>query len=111
MFQSVYAAGEISNQQSPLDNSNLSMFFLMGAFFLFFYLFIIRPKQKKEQEHTSLISKIDKGDEVITYAGLMGKISRIKDDYLVIEIADNTEIKMQKNHIRSVLPKGTLKSI
>jgi preprotein translocase subunit YajC len=108
MFQNVYAATENAAQQSQ---SSLPMFFMMGMFFLIFYFFILRPKQKKEQEHNALLNKIDKGDEVVTYSGLMGKIIRIKDDYLVINIADNVDIKMQKNHVRTVLPKGTLKNI
>ncbi|MBP9721759.1 MAG: preprotein translocase subunit YajC [Gammaproteobacteria bacterium] len=108
MFPSVYAAAESS---APQVASNFSMFFLMGSFFLIFYFMIIRPKQKREQEQNNILGKLDKGDEVITYSGIMGKITRIKDDYIVLNIADNVEIKMQKTHIRSILPKGTLKAI
>lgn len=108
MFQSVYAAGETVNQ--PLGGG-LSMFLFMGVFFLFFYVAIIRPKQQKELQHRKLVSSLGVGDEIITYGGLMGKVIKVKDEYLVINIADNVEIKMQKNHISHVLPKGTLKAI
>ncbi len=108
MFQNVYAAVDNSAAQQA---NNFSMLFLMGGFLLIFYFLIIRPKQQKEKEQTNLLSKLDKNDEVITYSGLMGKIIRIKDDFIVLSIADNVEIKMQRSYIKSILPKGTLKNI
>ncbi len=107
MFPTAYAASDVAQSQA----SNFSLLILMASFFLVFYFLSIRPRQKKEQEQNNLISKLDKNDEVITYSGIMGKIVRLKDDYIILNIADNVEIKMQKSHIRSVLPKGTLKSI
>lgn len=108
MFQNLYAAVDSA---APPPANNFSMLFFMGGFLLIFYFLIIRPKQKKEQEQNNILSKLDKGDEVITYSGLLGKISRIKDDYLILSIADNVEIKMQRSYVKSILPKGTLKNI
>jgi len=109
MFQNLYAA--VDNSAAAQQANNFSMLFLMGGFLLIFYFLIIRPKQKKEQEQTNLVSKLDKNDEVITYSGLLGKVIKIKDDYMVISIADNVEVKMQKSYVKSILPKGTLKNI
>jgi preprotein translocase subunit YajC len=101
-----YAADAAAQQGSPM-----SLIVMMTAFFLFFYVILIRPKQKKEKQQRELMNSINTGDEVITYAGLMGKVVRSKDNYLVLSIADNVEIKIQRNYISNVLPKGTLKSI
>lgn len=108
MFQSVYAASATAGQQ---QGGSLSMLLFMGLFFLIFYFVAIRPKQKQQQQHKSLVESLNKGDEVITYAGILGKIIKVQGDYILISIADDVEIKMQKTHISNVLPKGTLKSI
>lgn len=107
MIQTVYAAGSTSGQA----DGGFSMLVFMALFFLVFYFVGIRPKQKQQQQHQKLVNGLNKGDEVITYSGIMGKVVRIQDNYLVINIADNVEIKLQKNHINNILPKGTLKSI
>lgn len=107
MLQTVYAA-DATGQQAA---SGFSMLLFMGLFFIVFYFIGIRPKQKQQQQHRDLVSNLNKGDEVITYAGLMGQVVKVKGDYLVVTIADNVEIKMQKSHISNILPKGTLKSI
>lgn len=106
MLSTAYAAGDAAQQGSPM-----SLFVMVAFFFLFFYFMILRPKQKREQQQKNLVNNLSPGDEVVTYAGLMGKVVRIKDSYLVLNIADNVEIKLQKNYISNVLPKGTLKSI
>lgn len=107
MFQSVYAAGSTSAQ----NDGGFSMLIFMTIFFLAFYFIAIRPKQKQQKQHQQLVNSLNKGDEVITYSGIMGKIVRVQGNYIVLSIADNVEIKLQKNVINNVLPKGTLKSI
>ena len=84
---------------------------MVAVFFVISYFVIIRPKQNQEKKQKKLMSELSKGDEVVTYSGIMGKIIRIKDNYVVLSIAENTEIKIQKNYINNVLPKGTLKAI
>jgi preprotein translocase subunit YajC len=107
MLQTVYAA-DAAGQQSAAGFSTL---LFMGLFFIVFYFIGIRPKQKQQQQHRDLVNSLNKGDEVITYSGIMGQVSKVKGEYIVINIADNIEVKMQKNHISNILPKGTLKSI
>ncbi len=106
MIQNVYAADGVGAQ-----GSSLSMLMFMALFFLVFYFIALRPKQKQQAEHNKLVDSLSKGDEVITYSGIMGKVERIKDQYIVLSIADNVEIKIQKNHVQNMLPKGTLKAI
>ena len=76
-----------------------------------FYFLLIRPQQKRAKEHQRLVSELAKGDEVITAGGILGRITKVDENYAVVEIADNMEIKLQKHSIQSTLPKGTLKSI
>lgn len=85
--------------------------FLLGGFVLVFYLIIWRPQSKRAKEQRELLGGLSKGDEVATTGGLLGKIVRVSDDFVVIEIADGTEIKFQKVAVAAVLPKGTLKNI
>jgi preprotein translocase subunit YajC len=76
-----------------------------------FYFMLIRPQMKRAKEHRELLASITKGDEVVTSGGLAGKVSNISEAYVTVEIADNVNIKVQKQAISSVLPKGTLKSL
>jgi preprotein translocase subunit YajC len=84
---------------------------LLGGFAVIFYLMIWRPQSKRAKEQRELLASLSKGDEVATTGGLLGKVTRVTDDFIVIEIADGTEIKFQKVAVASVLPKGTLKNI
>lgn len=85
------------------------MFIMIGIFFAIMYFMIIRPQQKRAKEHQSLIGSLSKGDEVETTGGMLGKIVKVGDNSLQIEIADGVAIKLQKHSISKVLPKGSLK--
>ncbi|GAB1266270.1 preprotein translocase subunit YajC [Aurantivibrio infirmus] len=84
---------------------------MMVGLFGFMYLFMIRPQQKRQKEHKELISSVGKGDEVLLNSGLIGKVTKVEGDYIVLQVSDNTELKFQKIAVHAVLPKGTLKSI
>ncbi|MED5606833.1 MULTISPECIES: preprotein translocase subunit YajC [Pseudomonas] len=84
--------------------------FLVG-FLVIFYLMIWRPQAKRTKEHKNLLSNLQKGDEVVTSAGIAGKVLKVADDFVVVEVADNVELKFQKGAIAATLPKGTLKAI
>ena len=75
------------------------------------WMLFIRPQMKKAKEHKALIEALAKGDEVVTSGGLVGKIAKVGDNYVTLEIAAGTEITVQKPAIGLVLPKGTLKSL
>lgn len=87
----------------------LSMIWMIAAFIIIFYFLLIRPQSKRAKEQQKLLQGLTKGDEVVTTAGLVGKISRIENDFVVLSVADNVELTFQKNAIASVLPKGTVK--
>jgi preprotein translocase subunit YajC len=86
------------------------IFVLVGLFVLFYFI-AIRPQRKRQKEHTDMVSALSKGDEVVTTSGILGKITRLEDNFVVVQVADNVELKFQRSSINAVLPKGTLKSI
>jgi preprotein translocase subunit YajC len=79
--------------------------------FVLLYFLMIRPQMKRAKETKSMIEALQKGDEVITAGGVLGRITRINDAYISLEIAPNLEINVQKAAIQVLLPKGTIKSI
>jgi preprotein translocase subunit YajC len=87
-----------------------NIIFLVGLFVLFYFI-AIRPQRKRQKEHKEMVSALTKGDEVVTSSGILGKISGIDDNYVVLNVANNVELKFQRVHIHAVLPKGTLKGI
>ena len=84
--------------------------FLVG-FLVIFYLMIWRPQAKRAKEQKHLLGGLQKGDEVVTSGGIAGKIVKVSDDFVVIEVSDTVELKIQKMAIAATLPKGTLKAI
>ena len=84
---------------------------LMVGFFVIFYFILIRPQQKKQKEHRAMVATLAKGDEVITTGGLLGRVTKVNDNYLILEVADGTEMTFQRQAVQTVLPKGTIKSI
>jgi len=70
---------------------------------------MIRPQMKKQKEHRAMIDALAKGDEVVTAGGFLGKVSKLGDAYVGIELANGVEVQMQRSAVVQVLPKGTLK--
>jgi preprotein translocase subunit YajC len=77
--------------------------------FVVLYFVMIRPQMKKQKEHRAMIDALAKGDEVVTAGGLLGKVSKIGDAYIGVEMATGVEIQMQRSAVVQVLPKGTIK--
>ncbi len=75
------------------------------------YFMMIRPQMKKAKDHRALIETLQKGDEVVTQGGLVGRVSKVGENYVQLEVADNMTITVQKPAIGLVLPKGTMKSL
>ena len=77
--------------------------------FVVLYFMMIRPQMKRQKEHKAMIDAIAKGDEVITSGGLLGKISKVGESYLSLEVANGVELQVQRGAVVQVLPKGTIK--
>lgn len=97
--------------QAASPTSSLFQILFLGGLFAVFYFLAIRPQRKRQKEHSDMVSALAKGDEVVTTSGILGKVNKVDDDYVVLQVADNVELKFQKVAIHAVLPKGTLKSI
>ena len=83
----------------------------MILMFVVLYFLMIRPQMKKGKEHKAMIEALQKGDEVVTQGGIAGRIAKIDESYIKLEIANGVEIAVQKPSIGMLLPKGTLKGL
>jgi preprotein translocase subunit YajC len=98
-------------QAAPAQQgSPISLLVMMVLFFAVFYFMAIRPQMKRAKEHRALLSGLSKGDEVLTNGGVAGRIDDLGESFVTVEIADGVKVKVQKNAISAVLPKGSLKS-
>jgi preprotein translocase subunit YajC len=79
--------------------------------FVVLYFVMIRPQMKRAKEHKAMVEAIQKGDEVIAAGGVLGKVTKVADNYVTLEIADKVEIRVQRPAVQLVLPKGTIKGV
>jgi preprotein translocase subunit YajC len=102
-----------ANAQSliPGMDGNLASFLPIILMFVVLYFLMIRPQMKRQKETRAMMEALGKGDEVVTAGGILGRITKIVDGYVTIEIATGTEIVVQKNAVTTLLPKGTMKSV
>ena len=89
--------------------SSLMSMLPLVLMFVVLYFVMIRPKMKRQKEHRAMIDALAKGDEVATAGGLLGKVTKLGDSHLSVEIATGVEVQMQRNAVVQVLPKGTIK--
>src|SRR4051794_35234878 len=79
--------------------------------FVLLYFLMIRPQMKRAKEQKTMIEALQKGDEVVTAGGIVGRITKLTDQYVTVEIAPNTEVVVQRSAVQVPLPKGTLKTL
>ncbi len=91
-----------------MQSSLMSMLPLV-LMFVVLYFVMIRPQMKKQKEHRAMVEALAKGDEVVTTGGMLGKVSKLGDSYLSVEIANGVEVQVQRGAVTQVLPKGTVK--
>ena len=96
---------------APQGGDLLTTMLPMVAIFVVFYFLLIRPQQKKAKEARAMLSSLEKGNEVVTAGGVVGRITKISDQYVTIEVAPNVEMTVQRVAIAQLLPKGTIKSL
>ena len=105
MISNAYAQAAAPAQGDPLP----SLFIIIGMFVLMYFL-MIRPQQKKAKEHKQMVEGLQKGDEVIAL-GIIGKITKINDTYIGLEVSNSTVLHIQKNAVTTLLPKGTFNDV
>lgn len=93
-----------AQQGDPLT----ALLFPIGLLVLF-YFFLIRPQSKRAKEQKAMVSALSKGDEVLTQGGILGKITKVSDNFITLEISNNVTINVQKSSVGALMPKGTIK--
>lgn len=81
----------------------------MVLMFVVLYFVMVRPQMKRQKEHKAMVEALAKGDEVVTAGGLLGKVSKLGDVYISVELASGLEVQLQRSAVVQVLPKGTMK--
>jgi preprotein translocase subunit YajC len=99
-------------QSAPAAGQGSELFSMLPLILMFvlLYFLLLRPQMKRAKEHRNMLSGLQKGDEVVTAGGTLGKVTSVGDSYVKVEIAPNIEITVQKPSITTVLPKGSIKS-
>ena len=92
-------------------DAGLMSFLPIILMFVLLYFLMIRPQMKRAKEQKAMIEALQKGDEVVTSGGIVGRITKLSDQYVTVEVAPNTEVVMQRSAVQVPLPKGTLKTL
>jgi preprotein translocase subunit YajC len=98
-------------QGAPGQPSALMQFLPLVLIFIVFYFLLIRPQTKRAKEHRAMVSALEVGAEVVTNGGILGKVTEVSEQYLTVEVAAGVNVKVQRQAVSQILPKGTLKSV
>jgi preprotein translocase subunit YajC len=96
---------------SIMDQSALIQFLPLVLIFIVFYFLLIRPQQKKQKDHRTMLDALRRGDRIVTGGGILGTVTKVAEAYVTLEIANGTSVALQKASVTMLLPKGTIKSI
>jgi len=103
------ASAYAQDSGAPAGGGLISFLPLIIIFGLFWFM-LIRPQMKRQKEHRAMVTALQKGDEVVTSGGMLGKIIEVDESFATVRFAEGVEIKVQKHAVASVVPKGTMKS-
>ena len=103
------AEGAAAAGGAPADGGLMGMLPLLLIFVLFYFM-LIRPQAKRAKEHKQMVEALAKGDEIVTQGGILGKITEVGESFLTVQIADGVEVKVQRQSVSTLVPKGTIKS-
>ncbi|MBM2829911.1 MAG: preprotein translocase subunit YajC [Gammaproteobacteria bacterium] len=98
-------------EEAPSQGGGIMGLLPLILIFVVFYFFLIRPQMKQAKEHKQMVEALTKGDEVVTTGGLLGKINKVGDNFIILEIAKDIEVKVQKHAVSATMPKGTIKTL
>jgi len=108
MFISTAMAAETGPEAFGGGYSSIIMLVLFAAVF---YFLLIRPQSKRQKEHKNMLESIQKGDEVVTSGGILGRVSKLTDSFIILNVGNGVEMKFQKHAVTATLPKGTIKAV
>ena len=106
-----FIADAYAQTAGPGEPNPMVTVLMFAGLFAFMYFLIIRPQRKRQKDHANLVDSLGKGDEVVMTSGMLGKITKIEGDYVMLEVNNNLTLKFQKVAVHAVLPKGTIKAI
>ncbi|MBT8419829.1 MAG: preprotein translocase subunit YajC [Gammaproteobacteria bacterium] len=104
------AHAEPAPMGSPSEPAGFITFLPMIVLFALLWFLLIRPQQKRAKEHRNMVSALSKDDEVVTSGGILGRITHLDDNFVRLEVAENTEVSVQRHAVASLMPKGTMKT-
>lgn len=110
-LSNLFISDAYAQTAAPAQDGGIVQFLPLFVLILVFYFLILRPQQKRAKEQKSMISALQKGDEVVAAGGLLGRVNKVDENYVSVEVADGIIIHVQKGSIQTVLPKGTIKTI
>lgn len=97
---------------APQGQGDPLMSFLPLIFiFVVFYFLLIRPQSKKAKEHKQMVEALAKGDEVVTNGGLLGRITKVGDNFIELDVSEGVTVKVQRHAVANLMPKGTIKGL
>jgi preprotein translocase subunit YajC len=103
------AYAQAAGSAAPTDMLQ-SLLFMLPVVVIFYFL-LIRPQQKKQKETRAMLETLEKGNEIVTAGGILGRIVKLDEQYVTVEVAPNTQMIVQRGAISQLLPKGTLKGL
>jgi preprotein translocase subunit YajC len=99
MVDVAYAMGASGQAGTQAQGGGLSMLLMMGAIFIIMYFLLIRPQQKKQKDHQTMLTALKKGDKIITSGGIHGEITGVTDDAIIVEIAPKVRVKISRGSV------------
>lgn len=96
--------------QAGAQTNPIMSFLPLIIIFALFYLFLIRPQSKRQKEHREMVAALEKGQEIVTGGGVLGKVTDVRPSWVTVEVAEGIELKIQKSTITALMPKDTIKS-
>lgn len=110
-ISNLFISNAYAEGAAPAQGAGVMDFLPLFALVAVFYFLILRPQQKRSKEVKTMLSAMQKGDEVATTGGVLGRVSKLGETYVSIEVSEGVTINVQKSAIQTILPKGTIKSI
>ena len=107
----MFISNAYAEAAAPVQGAGLMDFLPLIALVAVFYFLVLRPQSKRAKEHKVMVEALQRGDEIVTTGGIVGRVNKVYEQYVGVELAENIEITVQKGSIQSVLPKGTIKAI
>lgn len=110
-ISNLFISNAYAEGAAPAQGAGIMDFLPLFALIAVFYFLILRPQQKRAKEVKTMLEAMQKGDEVVTSGGVLGRVVKVGDSYISLEVSEGMTLNVQKSAVQTILPKGTIKSI